>query len=137
MKDYVKNATRTECQYGKALGRLTIPESVSQGKDLIRLLHGAMTLTTETGELVDTLKKSVFYGKQMDLVNLVEEVGDVLWGVAILCDELNVSIEDVMHVNIEKLKKRYPEKFSEVDALNRDLTTERSTLEEFSSKVAS
>ena len=136
MKDYVKKAIQTECGYSKALGRLTIAESVSHGKDLIRLLHGSMTLTTESGELADAIKKSVFYGKELDLVNLAEEVGDVLWAVAIICDELGVSIEEVMEANIYKLRKRYPDKFKEGDALNRDLTSERASLEQnFNAKL--
>ncbi len=95
-----------------------------------RLLHGAIGLCTEVGEFQDALKKNVYYGKDLDLVNLKEELGDVMWYLAILCDELGTTFEEVQEVNIAKLKARYPDKFDFDKALNRDLETEREILSE-------
>lgn len=95
----------------------------------LRLLHAAMGLCTETGELQDAIKKFIFYGKEHDLVNLREEAGDILWYMAILLDVLGASFEQVMEKNIEKLKARYGEKFSNERANERDLQHERSILE--------
>ena len=75
------------------------------------------------------MKKHIFYGKPLDEVNLKEEVGDLLWYIAIICDELNTSFDEIMSTNIEKLRARYGGKFSEVKALNGNLQTERAILE--------
>ncbi len=98
--------------------------------NMIRMLHAAMGIATEAGELVDCLKKAVFYGKTLDLVNLKEELGDLSWYEEIMLDCLSTTREQIQDSNISKLKKRYPEKFSEKKALNRDLTQERKSLGE-------
>lgn len=94
-----------------------------------RLLHGAMGLVTEAGELMDMLKKHVFYGKEYDEVNVKEEIGDILWYIALICDHLEVSISDIMTKILAKLRARYEGKFSSEKANNRDLEKERAVLE--------
>ena len=98
-------------------------------KRTLRLLHGSCGIATEAGELLDALKKHIFYGKETDTVNVVEEVGDLMWYCAIILDELGVDFEDVMEKNINKLKARYGEKFSEASANTRNLNKEREILE--------
>ena len=88
-----------------------------------------MGLVTEAGEFQDMLKKHVFYGKPLDEVNLKEEIGDLLWYCAIALEALDTDFEAVMETNINKLKARYPEKFTEDKAENRDLVKEREILE--------
>lgn len=100
------------------------------GNQLQRILHGAVGLATESGELLDGLKKSLFYGKQIDFVNMAEEVGDSLWYLAIICSALGITMEDAMSRNIAKLKARYPDKFTQEKALNRNLEAERAILEQ-------
>lgn len=95
----------------------------------IRLLHASLGMATEAGELLDQIKKHLFYGKEIDRVNLIEEAGDILWYMGVLLDELDVSFEKVMQINHDKLAKRYGEKFSSEAALNRDLKAERKVLE--------
>ncbi|MCB0357936.1 MAG: nucleoside triphosphate pyrophosphohydrolase family protein, partial [Bdellovibrionales bacterium] len=95
----------------------------------IRLLHGAIGLATEAGEFLDALKKHIYYGRELDRVNLAEELGDIFWYCAIIADELNVPFAKIMETNIEKLKARYGEKFTEEKAENRNLTVEREILE--------
>jgi NTP pyrophosphatase (non-canonical NTP hydrolase) len=101
---------------------------VQKGKDL-NLLHGAIGISTEAGEILDAFKRHIYYGKELDVVNIKEEIGDIMWYVAILCRELNLNIEDILQTNIDKLKARYPDKFSETHALNRNLENERKILE--------
>lgn len=96
----------------------------------INLLHAAMGLATESGEVVDAIKKHLFYGKPIDRVNLIEEAGDVLWYLALLLDTIGVPFEEAMDVNIAKLRERFPDKFGGFEALNRDLTAERQVLEQ-------
>ena len=98
-------------------------------KRTLRLLHGSCGIATEAGELLDALKKHIFYGKELDTVNLVEEIGDLMWYSAIILDELGVEFEEVMEKNINKLRARYGEKFSETSANTRNLDKERKILE--------
>lgn len=97
---------------------------------MIRLQHASMGLQTEVGEFTDPLKKFMFYGKQPSMVNLAEEIGDILWYCAIACDALGVTMEQVMETNINKLRDRFPDKFDNNLANNRDLNKEHQTLNE-------
>ena len=98
-------------------------------KRALRLLHGSCGIATEAGELLDAMKKHIFYGKEIDTVNIVEEIGDLMWYSAILLDELGVEFEDVMEKNINKLRARYGDKFTETGATVRNLNKEREILE--------
>ncbi len=122
-ENYVKNAVRTESrEFDKIAERISSPGN-------IRLLHGGIGLATEAGEFLDALKKHIYYGKDLDRINLAEELGDLFWYCAIIADELDVPFAKIMEKNISKLKARYGEKFSEEKADNRDLKTERKILE--------
>lgn len=122
-KEYIQNALVTESNNFEAIGvRMAQPEN-------IRLLHAAIGLATESGEIQDQLKKAVFYGKPLDRVNLAEELGDLFWYMAIMADQLGTSFDEIQEKNIAKLKARYGAKFTEAAALNRDLDTERAILE--------
>jgi len=85
----------------------------------IEQLHAVMGCATEAGELVDAYKKTVFYGKPLDTVNVKEEIGDILWYLAILCREHGWSFEEIMSENTDKLRLRYPEQFTTQDAIER------------------
>ena len=122
-KDYIQDAIRTESTDFSAMNDRLMNDGTK------RLLHAGIGLSTEAGEFLDALKKHIFYGKELDRVNLKEEMGDLFWYLAIACDELNVEFEPLMETNIAKLKARYGEKFSEQRAENRDLGTERTILE--------
>lgn len=97
----------------------------------IRLDHAADGICTEAGEFKDVLKKHKYYGRELDKVNLVEELGDLLWYVNIAMDELGVTAEEVQQINQDKLrKKRYKSgQFTEDEAINRDVDAEREELE--------
>lgn len=121
--NYVENVLRTESPITQdMINRLTDPK-------MIRLLHGAMGLVTESSELIDMLKKHIYYGKPLDLVNAGEEVGDNQWYAGLIVDVLHTTFDEILTVNIDKLKKRYPEKFTSKDAIERDLDGEREILE--------
>lgn len=97
-----------------------------------RFMHAAMGLVTEAAELMDAVKKFMFYGKKLDRTNLLEEAGDCAWYLSILLSALKSNYREVMKMNIRKLQeKRYKTgKFTTEEALNRDLTNERKVLEE-------
>lgn len=104
-----------------------IPEDVVLSVDP-RVFHGIVGLTTEAGELIVALQKGI-NGDTIDAVNIMEELGDCSWYEAILHDALSLDPEVTLDVNIKKLSKRYPEKYSDYNADNRDLDAERAILE--------
>lgn len=92
-------------------------------------LHMILGMQTESAEIADVYKKHVAYGKELDLVNVKEEIGDILWYIANMCNLHGWDLRDIMNTNIKKLEARFPDKFSQEKALNRDLETERKILE--------
>ena len=95
----------------------------------IRLQHAQIGIASEGGELAGALKKVLFYGRELDTVNVAEELGDLLWYMALAANELGISLESIMERNIAKLAKRYGDKFSEERATTRNLHIERNILE--------
>ncbi len=86
----------------------------------IDLLHAMMGVCGEAGEKVDPIKKSMFYGKPLDVENIREEAGDLLWYIAgPLCRALGCTLEDLARANVAKLQKRYPEKYTDQAAIER------------------
>lgn len=77
------------------------------------LIHAALGLTGEAGEFADCIKKNFVYGRELDRENAAEELGDILWFVALACDTLGVSMSDVAGQNIAKLRKRYPTQYQD------------------------
>jgi NTP pyrophosphatase (non-canonical NTP hydrolase) len=92
-------------------------------------LHMVMGISTEAGELLDAYKKHFAYGKELDVVNVGEEIADIMWYVSNLCRIKGINLEEILQRNIDKLKARYPDKFSQEKALNRNLDKERDILE--------
>ena len=83
-------------------------------------LHMILGIQTESAEIADVYKKNIAYGKDLDLVNVKEEIGDLMWYIVNLCTLKGWDLEDIMHTNINKLKARFPEKFTNENALKRD-----------------
>lgn len=83
-----------------------------------RLDNGLMGLNGKAGEAVDILKKFLFQGYDLDKIHLAKELGDVAWYLAVTADALGYSLEEIFEMNVEKLRARYPEGFSE--ELNRN-----------------
>ena len=123
LKEYTENALVTES------ADLNIIKNRLTDTTTVRLLHAALGMHTESAEFADALKKNIFYGKPLDTVNLAEEIGDLLWYVAIASDALAIPLEKILENNIAKLRKRYGEKFTEKSANTRDLEAERAILD--------
>jgi len=92
-------------------------------------MHAVLGITSEAGEIADAVKKWVAYGKEIDRVNLLEEMGDLVHFVTMLCVAQGFTLEQVIMANVNKLRKRYPNGFSENSALNRSPENERASLE--------
>ncbi len=87
--------------------------------NVAELLNGVLGLSGEAGEATDIVKKAVFHKHPFDVNTLIKELGDVMWYVAMCCNALNISLDDVMKSNIEKLSERYPDGFSTEASINR------------------
>ncbi len=79
----------------------------------------ALGITGEAGEVADLVKKFVGHGHPFDLAKMESELGDVLWYIAAMCDNIGINLENVAIKNIQKLKKRYPEGFSTAASMAR------------------
>ncbi len=79
--------------------------------DLGGIIDGCLGLSGEVGEVNDMVKKWIFHEGEMDWTHLKKELGDVLWYVALMCSSIGWNLDDVLQLNIDKLKERYPEGF--------------------------
>ena len=78
-----------------------------------------MGLAGEIGEVIDIMKKHIYQGKELDITDVIEEVGDVLWYIANFCNVNNITMDECMESNIKKLRKRFPNGFTTKDANER------------------
>ena len=78
-----------------------------------------MGIAGEAGEIVDSLKKVVYHGHELDREDLVKELGDLLWYITHLMKCFEITDEEVREKNIAKLRERYIEGFSEEASRNR------------------
>lgn len=79
----------------------------------------ALGITGEAGEVADIIKKWAFHGHELDIAELKKELGDVLHYTAGLATMHGLELDDVAQGNIDKLKKRFPDGFSEYASRNR------------------
>lgn len=84
------------------------------------ILNGALGLCGEAGEVADIVKKNIFQGHPLDTEKIAYELGDVLWYISLLCDGIGYPLEEVMEMNIDKLRKRYPAGFEETKSIHRE-----------------
>ena len=90
------------------LGAITDPED---NLSAVRLLEGLMGLNGEAGEAMDILKKFLFQGHKLDREHVALELGDICWYLALAADAIGYDLESILNLNIEKIKKRYPDGF--------------------------
>jgi NTP pyrophosphatase (non-canonical NTP hydrolase) len=82
----------------------------------------ALGLAGESGEIADHVKKILYHGHPLDEATrdkIAKEIGDILWYCAIGARGIGVSLSEIARLNVEKLRKRYPEGFSTEKSLNR------------------
>ena len=77
-----------------------------------RLLDASAGLAEEAAELLGLVRKRVFQNRDVDPARLTEELGDVLWCLAVTANSLGVSLSDVARANQAKLAARHPNGFS-------------------------
>lgn len=86
------------------------------------LINGVMGLCGESGEAIDIVKKWLAQGHELNREKLAKELGDIAWYLAETAYALDLTLEEVMEANIQKLKKRYPEGFDSVRSIAREET---------------
>lgn len=79
--------------------------------DIGGILNGCLGLAGETGELLDMIKKWIFHNKEFDIEHAKKELGDVCWYIAMIAQSFGWNLDEIMKMNIDKLKARYPEGF--------------------------
>lgn len=84
-----------------------------------QIVNAALGLAGEAGEIADLIKKHYFQGHRLKESELIDELGDLLWYVALLCYYLNFPMSVPAVRNIHKLRERYPEGFSVEKSINR------------------
>lgn len=118
LSEYQKLAMRTND--GKCTERLKC--EVNSGyvtPDVGEMLNACLGLAGEVGEINDMVKKAIYHGHDFNTAELFKELGDVMWYVAMMANAFDVSMDFIAEINIDKLKKRYPEGFSEQASINR------------------
>lgn len=88
--------------------------------DYAQLFNATLGLSGEVGEFNDLLKKSIFHEKEWDEKHLQNELGDILWYIALICDTFHWDLNIIMRMNLYKLDKRYPQGFDTVKSNNRE-----------------
>ena len=83
------------------------------------LINSVMGLCGESGEAIDIVKKWMSQGHELDKEHLAKELGDVAWNLAEAATALDISLEDILQANIDKLKMRYPDGFETKKSLVR------------------
>ena len=83
------------------------------------LINSVMGLCGEAGEAIDIVKKWLAHGHELDREHLAKELGDIAWYLAEAATALDLSLDDILQANIDKLKKRYPEGFDTARSVNR------------------
>ena len=94
------------CKPGRAISEGMTPVEA-------HLIHMAMGISGEAGELLDAIKKATIYKKTLDYANVVEELGDLEFYLEGLRSHLGITRAQTLEANIDKLQKRYGEKYSD------------------------
>lgn len=76
------------------------------------MLNGVLGLCGESGECADMVKKHLFQGHGLDEVHLAKELGDCAWYLAVAAHAIGDDLETIFQMNVDKLRKRYPDGFS-------------------------
>jgi NTP pyrophosphatase (non-canonical NTP hydrolase) len=92
----------TPVRYDRFVQQLFKPDNLKDS-----FSHAVLGVAGEAGELVDAVKKHVVYGKPLDLENLKEEIGDIRFYLEALCNILDLSDQEILQANANKLALRY------------------------------
>ena len=109
--DFVNNVTSNPSKEHEAF-IYRLQELEGQGFPTERLLTAAVGMSAEAGEFTEVVKKIIFQGKpftEENMFHLKRELGDIMWYVAQACIGMNISIDEILQMNVDKLADRYPD----------------------------
>ena len=108
--DFVAGVTSMPSQDSDIL-EARIDELVANGADVPHLLTAALGLTAESGEFTEIVKKILLQGQPYNKDNVFHmkrELGDICWYLAQACMALDTTFDEIIEMNVDKLKARYP-----------------------------
>ena len=109
--DFVKEVTSNESvHYAALLTRMNNLE-LEDDCNIPPLITAAFGLTAEAGEFTEVVKKIILQGKpynEENIFHMKRELGDICWYLAQACMALDTSFDEIMEMNVDKLKARYP-----------------------------
>ena len=109
--DFVEGVTSEPSKdFAKLLARMTELEATGDA-DLPHLLTAALGLTAEAGEFTEVVKKIILQGKpynEENVFHMKRELGDICWYIAQACMALDTTFDEIIEMNVDKLKARYP-----------------------------
>ena len=109
--DFVAGVTSPpSSNYADLLRRINLLE-IEDDADVPRLLTAALGLTAEAGEFTEVVKKIILQGKpynEDNVFHMKRELGDICWYIAQACMALDTTFDEIIEMNVEKLKARYP-----------------------------
>ena len=110
--DTHREFVRKLCKAGSVIAEELTPDDCHR-------LHMAIGISREAGELLDAIKKATIYRKSLDIANIVEECGDLLFYISGMLDSIGLDIESAMSANVSKLSIRYGKSYSDKSAVER------------------
>lgn len=116
---YLANRTNDRNSTDRLLKKIQVGYESGSDIDLGGVLNACLGLAGEAGETLDMVKKWVFHEKELDVEHLKKELGDVMWYMALMCESFGFDLDEILQMNVDKLKARYPEGFDTVRANHR------------------
>ena len=108
---FVEGVTSNESlHYASLISRMNNLE-LEDDCNVPQLLTAALGLTAESGEFTEVVKKIILQGKPYNKDNVFHmkrELGDICWYIAQACMALDTSFDEIIEMNVDKLKARYP-----------------------------
>lgn len=102
---------KIELYQKKSLRTMKIDDSTVQ--------HCCLGISGEAGEVIDLIKKSIYYNKTLDRAKVTEELGDLMFYIVNLASALDIRMDTVLRMNVDKLYERFPNGFSKKEAIER------------------
>jgi len=110
-KEFVNAVTSKESKDSYDFGARVVDLIEKDNFPVERLLTASVGMCAEAGEFTEIIKKIIFQGKPVNednLFHLKRELGDIMWYVMQACMGLDISLDEIVQMNIDKLKARYP-----------------------------
>ena len=120
------DVAKKEAIYNKRMGMVFYPEDklkklkkLKPTANQCELLHAAIGIAGEAGELLDAVRKHVFDGQPLDEDNVIEELGDLCFYIEAACQAIKMKRADIEELNVAKLCERYKDGYSDQQAQDR------------------